>query len=163
MRLLSMLSAMILLFSSCSLRYTAPSAEDAKKFLDRNRDSIEIIVDYLAELESDLAFIDKDDETIFYDFERHEIPSEEVKTCIDRLWRSGCIHISKQNVQETDTISFEIWHRTMGDADCGIACTISGQGKPYTEFQISCESIDETWFYYYDNYEEYRQNPARYE
>ena len=150
--------ALLFVIVSCNFRFEPPSAEEAKAFLSRHREDIDIIVNYLKELEYDSAFIDvdKDSGRIFYEFDWHEIPSVNVKNSIYRLRISGCCQISKDAKQEINTISFMIWTRTMGSVDCGIACTMNGQGKPKTEFQVSCEEIGDGWFYYYDDYEEYR-------
>ena len=159
----SIVLPMIFLFSGCTLHNAAPSAKDATDFLNQNRNEIDVVVDYLTEIESGIICINDDDGMIFYNYEYHKILSNDLLSCINCLWRAGCKKISKENVQGTVTISFEIWSRTMGDADCGIACTVDGQGKPITEFQISCEPIDETWFYYFDDYEEYRQSQTQYD
>ena len=162
-RLLAVLVSIALLFAGCSFRYEPLSSEEAKAFLTRHWEDIDIIVDYLKELEYDSAFVEKDNEKIFYEFEWHDISLEEVNTSIHRLWIDGCTGISKNDMQEINTISFKIWSRTMGSVDCGIACTIDGQGMPKTEFQTCCEEIGNGWFYYYDDYEEYRTNPSKYE
>ena len=103
---------LIVLLSGCSLRLSPPSSEDAKEFLYQNKEGIEVIVDYLMNLRFNSAFIDKDDGTIFYNYEYHDIPSEEIRSCIRSIWQAGCTKIKKEDVQEINTISFEIWHRT---------------------------------------------------
>lgn len=162
-RILAIVFTMSLLLAGCSFRYSPPSSEEAKEFLYQNKESIKAIADYLINLEYESIIIDKDDGSAFYNYEYHDIANESIRSHLRNIWRAGCTRIEKDDVRENNTISLEIWYRTMGDADCGIACTINGQGKPNTEFQICCESIDQTWFYYYDNYEEYRQDPARHE
>lgn len=154
--ILAVLLSLTLLFVGCNVHFDMPSEEDAKAFLSRHRTDIDAIVEYLKEVEHDSAFIDvdKDSGKVFYDFDWHEISSENVKDSIHRLKIDGCCLISKDAEQEINTISLMIW--TMGSVDCGIACTMNGQGKPKTEFQVSCEEIGDGWFYFYDDYEEYR-------
>lgn len=148
-----------LLLAFCFLRNEGPTAEKAKAFLTRHREDIEVVVDYLKELECDSASVDKGREKAFYKFEWHDILSEKMNTSLQRLWAAGCRTIYKDD----NTISFEIWGRTRGDVDCGIACTIDGRGMPKTQFQIRCEELEDGWFYYYDDYEEYRKDPSKYE
>ena len=162
-RILIVLLAIALLLPGCSLRYDPPSAAAARKFLTQNREDIYVIVDFLKELDQDFTFIDDDEGTIFYEFDHHEIPSAEVKASIRRLWQNGCVNITKNDLQDVNTINFEIWYRTIGDVDCGIACTIDGEGTPKTEFQIMHEEIGDGWFYYFDDYEEYRTDPSKFE
>ena len=158
---------MTMLLAGCSFLYKLPpseplSADEAKEFLTQHREDIDTIVDYLKELEYKSVFIDADNKKIFYDFEYHDISSWNVNACIHRLWIDGCIEISKNDTQERNAISFDIWRKIIGSEDCGIACTIDGQGMPKTEFQTYCEEIDDGWYYYYDDYEEYRKNPSKY-
>ncbi len=146
----------ILLISVDLFSLEQPSKEDAAVFLMQHRDDIDSIVDYLRELEVSDAYID--DKGILYELDWHDIPSK-VNTSVHRLRLSGCTDIHK----EANTISFQIWSRTMGSVDCGIACTIDGQGTPKTWFQIYHEELGDGWFYYYDDYEEYRAYPSQYE
>lgn len=147
------------LLAGCSLRNNGLTVEEAKAFLAEHRADIDLVVDYLKEPECDSALVDKGKEKVFYAFEWHDISSENVITSLRRLWAAGC----KTIYRDENTISFEIWRRTRGDVDCGIACTIDGQGAPKTQYQIRCEEIGDGWFYYYDDYEEYRQDPSKYE
>ena len=148
----------ILLISVDSYGLEQPSEEDAAAFLMQHREDIDTIVDYLKELEFSDAFIE-DEKEIFYDLGWHDIPSNGVNTSVYRLRLSGCTKINKK----ANTISFQIWSRAIGSVDCGIACIIDGQGTPKTEFQIYCEELGDGWFYYYDDYEEYRAHPSQYE
>lgn len=159
--LLILLLAFALLLSGCTVdRSDPPSTEDAKAFLEHHKDDIDIIVEYLRGLKADLASISNANGTIFYEFENHDIESKNVKMSIRHLWSAGCKSICKNDRRGNNSISIEIWCRTIGDVDCGIACTIDGQGTPKTEFQIECEKIAEDWFYYFDDYEEYRNHPT---
>ncbi|MBQ2641081.1 MAG: hypothetical protein IJG15_03690 [Lachnospiraceae bacterium] len=110
-----------LLFTNCFQGFEPPSKEEATAFLMQHREDINTIVDYLSELEFSYAYID-DDKGVFYDLGWHSIPSNEVNTSVHRLRLSGCTNIDK----EANTISFQIWSRTMGSVDCGIACIIDG-------------------------------------
>ena len=163
-RLIAILLSVALLLSGCSFPWPKPlPAEKVKEFLTRHREDIDIVVDYLKELEYDSAFAARDwgePEKIFYEFEWHDISSEKVRTSIRNLWRAGCTHISKEK-DRGNTIYLTLWNRIKESANCGIACTIDGEGYPKTEFQISCEEIEEGWFYYYCNYEFYRSHIRR--
>lgn len=155
-RLLIALFAFILLLSGCA--FNPPSAEDAKVFLTQNQSEIDVIVEYLRGLNADSVLISNASGTIFYDFEDHEIESNGVQASIRHLWGAGCKSIYKSD--RNNAISFEIWYQSVGGEDCGIACTIDGQGVPKTEYQIRCELITDNWFYYFDDYEEYRKHPT---
>ena len=157
-----MMLIVLMFLSSCSIFPEPPSASEVKEFLMQNREDIDIVANYLKELECEGAFITKNDRTIFYEFSNHEISSKKVSTSLRNLWRAGCLRISKNDRQGENTIYFELWHTTVESSDCGIACTINGRGKPKTEFQVSCEQLEEEWFYCYDNYEEYRTHPSNY-
>lgn len=149
----------------CTRSYYPPSSEDADLFLKNNRNDIDVIVNYLQtiETEDDSAFfnfgITKD--TVFYELEDHDIPSDDVKTSLRHLKSNGCVDISMH--KDDNTIYFEIWHRTMGDVGCGIARTLDGQGFPKVQFQTECKPISDGWFYYYTDYEAYRIDPSKYD
>ena len=150
-----------LFFTGVSLRPDPPTAEEAKAFLTRHRDDIGIVVEYLKDLDQDYASIKYiyNHGTVFYDYVDHDISSKEVTASLRRLWFAGCTTIGKND----NTISFMIWTHIIYDVDCGIACTIDGQGTPKTEFQTKLKQIGDGWFYYYDDYEEYRAHPSKYE
>ena len=151
--------------TGCMKSYNPPSSEDADIFLKDNRDDIDVIVDYLQsiETENDSVFFNFSitKETVFYDFEDHDILSDDVKTSLRYLKSNGCEVISMH--KDDNTIYFEIWHRTMGDVGCGIACTLDGQGFPKVQFQTECKPISDGWFYYYTDYEAYRIDPSKYD
>lgn len=146
-----------LLLSGCFLRNDGPTAEEAKAFLSGSREEIDLVVGYLKELGYDSVFIDKGKDKAFYEYEWHDISSENIIASLHRLWAAGCRSIYKDD----NTISFETWRRTRGDVDCGIACTTDRQGAPKTQYQTRCEEIGDGWFYYYDDYEEYRKDPSK--
>lgn len=148
-----------LLLSGCSLCNDGLTAEDAKAFLSGYREELDLVIDFLKELGNDSVFIEKGKEKAVYEFEGHDISSENVVASLRLLWAAGCRSIYKDD----NTISFEIWRRTRGDVDCGIACTIDRQGAPKTQYQTRCEEIGDGWFYYYDDYEEYRKDSSKYE
>lgn len=154
---MTVLLLLALLLSGCSLRSDGPTAEDAKAFLSGYREEIDLVVDYLKELGNDSVLIHKG--KAFYEFEWHDISSENIIASLHRLGAAGCRSI----YNDDNTISFEIWRRTRGDVDCGIACTTDRQGAPKTQYQTRCEEIGDGWFYYYDDYEEYRKDPSKYE
>ena len=157
---------MMVLLSTCVLLNDPPSPAEARKFLDRNRQDIETVVEYLMSLECDEATISKplnrDPGKVFYEFELHDISSKEVVASIKRLWRAGCTIARKDNQGENNTISFMIWSRTRGQIECGIAMTINGHGIPKTVFQTKYEEIGDGWFYYFDDFEEYRSHSLQY-
>ena len=144
-----------ILLSGCSS--AAPTAEDTTDFLAENRADIEIVAGYLCKLDYDYAAITSCYGQCFYEFEYHIIEPAEVQTSIKNLWRNGCEFICKNAENGNQTIWFELWHRTSGSLDCGIACTITGQGLPQAEFQTYCEEIAPGWYYYFADYEEYRK------
>ncbi len=119
------------------------------------------MISYLKELECDSTLIKQNNGQIIYEFDDHDIASAEVRFSISRLWRAGCKRIWKD--KEANTISFELWYRTMGEVDCGIACTFDNQSTPKTAFQVCCEEVGDGWYYYFDDYEEYRAHPSDYE
>lgn len=157
-RLGAIFLALLLFLADCVNGFEPPSKDEATAFLMQHREDIDTIVDYLKELEFSYAYIE-DDKGVFYELGWHDIPSNEVNTSVHRLRLSKCTNINKK----ANTISFEIWSRTMGGVDCGIACTIDGQGTPKTLFQINCVELCDGWFYYFDDYEEYRAHPSQYE
>jgi len=156
-RLMSIIIAILLIFVD-SLGPFQPSEEDAAAFLMKHREDIDTVVDYLKELEYSSAHIE-DDKGIFYDLGWHDISSDEVHASVHRLRLSRCKRIDK----EANTIRFELWTRTIGGSDCGLACTVDGQGTPKTHYQIYHEDLGDGWFYFYDEYEEYRAHPSQYE
>ena len=143
----------------CTRFLTPPTSEEADKFLKNNWHDIDAVVNYLRTIDAEYAFVVGT--TISYEFTDHEIIQEDVKTCLQRLWRAGCKLISIQNGD--NTIYFEIWNRIYGDVGCGIACTINGQGFPKVEMQTECKLISFGWFYYLADYEEYRKSPSKYD
>lgn len=165
-RLAALAPAMLLFLSGCSLRFDPPSPAEAREFLDRHREDIDLVTAYLLELDADYAFISKsllkNPGKVFYAFETHDISSKEVVAAVRRLWRAGCTVMKKDDQNDNHTLSFMLWSRTMGSVDCGIAFVIGGEGTPKTAFQTMHEEIGDGWFYYYDDYEAYRSHPSQY-
>lgn len=138
----------------CVKPFIPPTLEDADQFLKNNRHDIDVAVNYLKSIDTEDNSVYIKGITISYEFEDHIVSDEEIKRSLQHLWNAGCELICIQ--KEKNTISFEIWSRTMGDVSCGISCTIDGQGYPRAEFQTVCTPISDGWFYYYADYEEYR-------
>lgn len=165
MKKLFFILLIVAFMTGCMKSFNPPSIEDTDSFLKDNRDDIDVIVDYLQsiETEDDSVFfnfsITKD--TVFYDFEDHDILSDDVKTSLRHLKSNGCEVISMH--KDDNTIYFEIWHRTMGDVGCGIARTLDGQGFPKVQFQTECKPISDGWFYYNTDYEAYRIDTSKYD
>ena len=137
---------------------SAPKATDISASLAGNRTDYEIVADYLCKLDYDYAFISSQDGQCFYGLEFHVIESDKVQASIKHLWRNGCEFICKDAENGNQTIWFQLWHRTRGSLDCGLACTMNGRGVPQAEFQTYCEEIASGWYYYYSDYEAYRVN-----
>ena len=171
--LLHIISALLIpvllfaLFLFSFSRREPPSSADQREFLDQHREDIDLLVAYLMDLEYEDVFMDKrlnhDPGKVFYELAYHDISSPEVEAGVRRLWRAGCLKIRKDDRGENNTIFFELWSRTVGGENCGIALTINGQGTPKTEFQILHEEIGDGWFYVYNDDEEYRCHPKQYE
>ena len=161
--------------------YGLTSRYRVKRFLRKNRKDIEIVVDYLKELQYDDVFVDDNDGMITYGknvkdnegIENYviihtEISSQEVVSSIKNLWKAGCELINKDGRHgNKNTINIQIWHGKLGGAVggnrmYGLACTINGQGMPMAEFQTKCEVIENGWFYYYSDFEEWRLDPDKY-
>lgn len=133
-----------------------PTSSDMTSSLLSNREHYETLTKYLNELQFDYVSIRSDDGTVFYGFSDHEIESDIVRASICSLWKNGCEFVCKDATNGNNTIWFQLWHRTRGGLDCGIACTIDGTGTPSVEFQTELEEIDEGWYYYFSDYEKYR-------
>ena len=159
--LLLLMAALDCCVSNCTHYYDPPTTEDVDAFLKSNRQDMETVVDYLQSLDADFAAMDKNETTVFYDFEDHAIAQEDVINSLRCLWRAGCEHNSL-NVHE-NTVYFETWYRTRGDVGCGIARTLNGRGFPKVQFQTECRPISDGWFYYFTDYEKYRTAPSRYD
>ena len=161
-----MLLTAILLLSACSFRDDPPSADEARRFLNENREDIDRLVEYMMSMEYDDIFISKplnrNPGKVFYEFEWHDISSKEVIASVRGLWRAGCTIIQKDDQNENNTIFFMIWQPMWGERDCGIAITINGHGTPKTQFQTRHAEIGDGWFYYFNDYEEYRIHPSQY-
>ncbi len=137
------------------------TADEVLGFLEENRADAELVRDYLRDLPCEDAFISNSDGFIFYEFASHEIRSEEVKAAVRRLWRKGCEEVSMGREEKTgrNTISFQLWHRTIGSLDGGLACTVDGTGVPHVQFQTAYEDFGNGWFWYYADYETWRNLP----
>jgi len=155
--------ALAVFISGCTLLcLTPPTPDDAEAFLKNNQHDIDVVVSFLKSIDTaDHAYIDRNDTTVFYEFEYHEITPKDVRTSLRHLWSAGCECISIQNGD--NTVYFEMWRRTMGNVSCGISCTLNGQGVPKAELQTECTPISKGWFYYFADYEEYRKSPSKYD
>ena len=90
--LLLILFAMIFC-TGCHYGYEPLSSEKADAFLKSNSEDIDVIVEYLKELEYDSAVIDKNNGTIFFEYEYHKIMSNDVNNSIRHVWSNGCERI----------------------------------------------------------------------
>lgn len=153
-QLLLLMLMLVFILPGCTHYYDPPTPEDADTFLKNNLHDIEVIVDYLKALDTDHAYIGRNQSTVFFEFEHHDIIQEDVRDSLGQLWSNGCESITIR--RRDNTVYFEIWGRTRGNVSCGIACTLDGQGLPKAELQTECTPISNGWFYYFADYEEYR-------
>lgn len=159
---LNLLLPLALVFFASGCKYfDPPKPETVATFLENNQHDLDAVVDYLKNLDTDHAYIHKYAETVFYEFEYHEIVSDEIKICLQHLWEAGCDDITIEN--RDNTVYFELWSRTRGGVSCGISCTLNGHGLPKAEYQTECTPISNGWFYYLSDYEEHRKNPSKYD
>ncbi len=164
MKRINLLLVMLMLaafLSGCAEFSDPPLLEDADLFLKNNQHDLDVVVNFLKTIDADHAFISRYETTVFYEFEDHEIISDEVRTSLRNLWSAGCLTISINH--SNNTVFFEIWKRTIGDVSGGVSCTLDGHGYPKAEFQTECTPISNGWFYYLADYEEYRKSPSKYD
>lgn len=150
---------MILFFVVCNkscddLFERTPSYQKAKKILDNNKERLCCIIDYFMFSDYEQIYItDSDENGVMFtglETEYVMIENKEVIKNIEWLFRiEGIDVISKRK----NTISFQKWSTL--DMGSGIAYSIDGN-KPILEMLTKLEIIDNNWYYYEEDYNEWR-------
>ena len=135
-----------------------PSAEDAESYIKKNWKDIALVNDYLLKLGNKdyIALIKR----IKY-IENWE-KNENVYRAILSLESEGCYIISKRI--EDNAIYYGIWKSVLGKASCGFLYAIDHTRPPKLQYQTELIPLSrEGWYYYIENYEEWRENnrPSR--
>lgn len=156
--ILLLLLCMAMLLTGCHISvfaYDPPTVEDAEDWLEDNQKEILTIVNYLTGKTADDIYIDGPDVKVFSDFDHVELDDPEVKKCVERLWKHGCMSITKGT--DNNSISFEIWSRSIGEAQAGIALSMDGENLPDENYCTELHALSEDgWFYYVADYELWR-------
>lgn len=140
---------------SCGM--SPPSAEKMESFVAENWNDITLINDYLLELGDRNALISDDDGSILITLVDQSIEDNAVREAVLSLWRNGCKGISKRN--EKNAITYTIWKRSIGQADCGFVYAIDHTLPPKAQFQTELVPLSEDgWYYYLADYEKWRLN-----
>lgn len=156
-KLVAVLVLLVLTLVPESCLRQPPSVEDVEAFMRKNWNDIAVVNDYLLELGEKDALISRDNGLVFIDFTHQEIKNDAVREAIQSLWREGCTYIYKDN--EYHAIAYTIWTRTIDGISCGFAYAIDQTQPPELQYQTELVSLSiEGWYYYIENYEEWRQN-----
>lgn len=138
-----------------------PNVEEVESFMDKNWESIVLVNDYLLGLGDRDAIIDCEEGDILIDLVLQQIEDDAVREAIQSLRREGCTGISKTiNTDDIkNAIDYLIWIRTIGGVSCGFVYAIDHTRPPKLQYQTELIPLSrEGWYYYIENYEEWREN-----
>ena len=134
---------------------TSPSVEDVESFVTENWNDISVINDYLLELGDRDAYISDNDGSILIELHDGKIEDDAVMQSVQSLWKKGCDSIYKN--RERNSISYSLWHRTMGGVECGFEYAIDHTLFPEVQYQTEMNPLsEEGWYYYLSEYEKWR-------
>ena len=142
---------------SCN-RKSPPDYKDVTQYYEANHESLEAVAQYLRAIDDNYQAYDRYTKPVLY-ANANGISLEQIQKQLESLWQTGCEDVIKDNTNTDNTISFQLWHRESRQAECGIACTVNGEGQPHVQFQIEVKEIAPGWYYYYANYELFRSKP----
>lgn len=135
-----------------------PSLESVEEHFQKNREDIQIVVDFLVGRECPHIYIDEADGTMREDLETVEIEDEGVNKAIKRLLgRSILGEQQYKNIsRERNTILLDQWHGSM-DIGAGIGLSVNGEDLPYPYYCTEIVSMSEPgWYYYVEDYNAWR-------
>lgn len=136
------------------IRITNPSEQDILGVFKEEKNSFEIISQYLKDLEYSSCFINKDNGEFFAEFNYHNIDSNIVVGAIKRLWKKGCTHISKDD--EKNSISFVLWHNDH-EMVAGLLICIRENENAQVEFMTEIKkTYFSSWYYFVSDYNKWR-------
>ncbi|MCR4672191.1 MAG: hypothetical protein K5637_03000 [Lachnospiraceae bacterium] len=134
---------------------TPPSVEDVESFVTENWNDISVVNDYLLELGDRDAYISDNRGSILIDLDHEKIEDYAVMQSVQSLWKKGCYSIYKN--REWNSISYSLWHRTMGGVGCGFEYAIDHTLLPEVQYQTELVPLsEEGWYYYLREYEKWR-------
>lgn len=146
------------IFSGCAGNHRfgleKPNKSVVMRTFEKERESFEIVANFMKNIEYTSCSINSNDGTMFADFERHSIDNDAVIDAIRTLWKSGCSDILKDT--ENNSIAFELWFNEQ-DVGCGILTEIDDSTDPTVQFLTFIERTDwQSWYYYVEDYNEWR-------
>ncbi len=134
---------------------TPPTANEVYEKFSENKESIQIIVDFILENESEEVLIIPEDKEVMIDFVRYPIVDEKLLNALKQLKGAGYEY--KAIGRNETTISITQW-RGQKDISCGIAYSIDGESIPDVQFATQLEEMqDDGWYYYVADYNEWRK------
>ena len=140
--------------SSLTNANTPPSVNDVYEKFSENKESIQIIIDFMLEIDSDDVLIIYEDKEVMIDFVRYPIVDEQLLQALKQLEEAG--YKEKLIGRTENTISITQWIGQQ-DISCGIAYSIDKVSIPDLQFGTQLEALkDEGWYYYVEDYNEWR-------
>ena len=154
--LVIILLGLSLFVCSCGLKFfEPPSAEEVDQFVEKHKEEIESVNDYLLELGDLDASISHKDGSILVELEHQKIENETVRKAIRTLWRNGCIWITKYT--SDNAITYTIWKRTYDEAEGGFVYAIDLTKLPDVQFRTELTPLSQAgWYYYLAEYNKWR-------
>ena len=126
---------------------------DAESYLDRHKNELNTLAEFLLNTESDSYTIHSAYGTAIGDMKRIEITDETVLSCLRELYSDKCIRIGKDTAK--NCIDVEIC--TRGDITYGLLYAIDPSRMPEAWFMTDIISLsDDQWFYYEADYNQWR-------
>ena len=159
-------AVMLVLCSGCTVLYSdSPTVESIDNFVTEHYEIITIVADYLLSFDSiDYQYIFVNDNkslTLYWSSGRKpggeniKIEDDDVLKSITVLRQKGCTYITKDS--RNNAITFEIWARILGEADCCFGCPIDPTKEPQIEYQTEIVPLSkENWYYLFSDYEKWR-------
>ena len=135
-----------------------PNVEAVEDHFQNNRETIQIVVDFLLNIDCPSVYINTTDGTMLADLDRIEIKDNKANNAIKRLLGSS-LFAKKQYrfiIRERNTIIFAQWSNSQ-QVGCGIAYSINKEVSPSIQYCTKLVPLSENgWYYYVDDYNTWR-------
>ena len=125
----------------------------SEKYLQKNRHSLDVVVNYLCSLPSEHAFCSKSGgyASVYQDQKWSSVEDPDVVQALKHLFEeTSCYEVSKNS----DTIAFVLWAKNM---DVGGGIAYSPTERLEVEYLSASQVLsDASWYYYVSDFNEWR-------
>lgn len=155
-RILIVFFANIILLCGCVAQNQNIDKADVDETFEKDYEQLQIVTEYLLSLDRTSVIIRNSYSPLEADGEKIEVDNKEVKKAISYLFNKGYLYIVGSNTR----VYYARWKRNSSyEFRAGFAYTTNSNGNINVQFLIKQQELSvENWYYYEEDYNEWRLN-----